>query len=496
MTYDPVDLSAHRSAQAKEIIASQRRCLLEFKREVARLRRDQEQFVERLTDAIAEFQEDGPRAWSDADVTTSLPSHAAGRMGPLGLGDSDVSSRPEVNFGNRIEDISVRQERSAWPVCRLDGKPAQPRSLRGDDEGAAATAIVYCEANFGSLDGKTANGLVRHSEKYRILAVIDSEKAGKDAGSVLDNTPNGVPIYRNLAEAISTFQAMPDCFIYGIAPSSGRLSADERLIILNAIRMGMNIVSGLHEFLGDDVEFASAGSASGVTITDVRKPPSASQLRAFSGRIRDVTCPRIAILGTDCAIGKRTTASILTRALADRGINAVMIGTGQTGLMQGARYGVALDAIPSQFCAGELEALIIEAFEREAPDAIIVEGQGALSHPAYSTSALILRGSQPNGVILQHAPGRLHRCDFACMPMPSPRSEIELIQAFSGAKVIGLTINHENMSNDDVDAAIATYAADLKIPSTDALSQPSEHLVRMVAAAYPAIQAKLDAVFD
>ena len=495
MTHDPVDLSAHRSAQAKEIMAGQRRCLLEFKREVARLRKDQEQFVERLTGAIAAFQEDGPRAWLDADGTTSLLSHAGGMMGQLAPGDTDVVSRPEANSGNLIGGISALQERSARPVCRLHGKAVQPRSLPDDGEEAAATAIVYCEANFGSLDGKTANGLVRHSEKYRILAVIDSEKAGKDAGAILDNTPNGVPICRNLAEAISNLQDLPDCFIYGIAPSSGRLSAEERLVILNAIGMGMNIVSGLHEFLGDDVEFASAGRASGVTITDVRKPPSASQLRAFSGRIRDVTCPRIAILGTDCAIGKRTTASILTRALVDRGINAVMIGTGQTGLMQGARYGVALDAIPSQFCAGELEALIIEAFEREAPDVIIVEGQGALSHPAYSTSALILRGSQPDGVILQHAPGRLHRCDFACMPMPTPRSEIELIQAFSGAKVIGLTINHENMSNDDVDAAIATYAADLKIPSTDALSQPTEHLVRMVAAAYPAIQAKLDAVF-
>jgi uncharacterized NAD-dependent epimerase/dehydratase family protein len=495
MTHDPVDLSAHRSAQAKEIMAGQRRCLFEFKREVARLRKDQEQFVERLAGAIAAFQEDGPRAWLDADGTTSLLSHAGGMMGQLAPGDTDVVSRPEANSGNLIGGISALQERSARPVCRLHGKVVQPRSLPDDGEEAAATAIVYCEANFGSLDGKTANGLVRHSEKYRILAVIDSEKAGKDAGAILDNTPNGVPICRNLAEAISNLQDLPDCFIYGIAPSSGRLSADERLVILNAIGMGMNIVSGLHEFLGDDVEFAGAGRASGVTITDVRKPPSASQLRAFSGRIRDVTCPRIAILGTDCAIGKRTTASILTRALVDRGINAVMIGTGQTGLMQGARYGVALDAIPSQFCAGELEALIIEAFEREAPDVIIVEGQGALSHPAYSTSALILRGSQPDGVILQHAPGRLHRCDFACMPMPTPRSEIELIQAFSGAKVIGLTINHENMSNDDVDAAIATYAADLKIPSTDALSQPSEHLVRMVAAAYPAIQAKLDAVF-
>ena len=128
----------------------------------------------------------------------------------------------------------------------------------------------------------------------------------------------------------------------------------------------------------------------------------------FTGRINNVTCPRIAVLGTDCAIGKRTTATVLTQALNDSGIKAVMIGTGQTGLIQGARYGVALDAIPSQFCAGELEAKVVEAFENESPDVIIIEGQGALSHPAFSSSAFILRGSCANGVVLQHAPKRKH----------------------------------------------------------------------------------------
>ena len=122
-----------------------------------------------------------------------------------------------------------------------------------------------------------------------------------------------------------------------------------------------------------------------------------------------------------------------------------MIGTGQTGLIQGARYGVALDAVPSQFCAGELEATIIEAFEAEKPDVIIVEGQGALSHPAYPTSAFILRGACPDGVLLQRAPGRAHRCDFEHMAMPEPADEIHLIQTFSDTKVFGLTINHENM---------------------------------------------------
>ena len=126
----------------------------------------------------------------------------------------------------------------------------------------------------------------------------------------------------------------------------------------------------------------------------------------FNGRIATVTCPRIAVLGTDGAIGKRTTATILTQALNDRGIKAVLVGTGQTGLIQGARYGVALDAIPCQFCSGEIESTVVEAFEGEQPDVIIVEGQGALSHPAYLTSSFILRGSRPDAVILQHAPAR------------------------------------------------------------------------------------------
>ena len=211
----------------------------------------------------------------------------------------------------------------------------------------------------------------------------------------------------------------------------------------------------------------------------------------FSGRIAEVTCPRIAVLGTDCAIGKRTTANILARALNNRGIKAVMIGTGQTGLMQGARYGIAMDAIPSQFCAGELEATIVEAFVNESPDVIIVEGQGALSHPAFSTSSFILRGSCPDGVVLQHAPGREFRCDFESMEMPTPATEINLLQTFSDTKVIGLTINHENMTEADVDKAITLYERELGIPATDALTRSPEILVEMVLQAYPALQKSL-----
>ena len=364
----------------------------------------------------------------------------------------------------------------------------------GKDQSRLATAIVYCEANFGALDGKTANGLIRRSEKYEILSVIDSEKAGLDTGMVLDDKPNSIPICRDLADSLAQAGSVPDSFIFGMAPSSGMLSKHERALVLEAMSHGMNIVNGLHEFLNDDPVFVAACVANKVTINDVRKPRDKKDLRLFSGRISEVTCPRIAVLGTDCAIGKRTTANVLTRALNDRGIKTVMIGTGQTGLIQGARYGVALDAIPSQFCAGELEATIVEAFENENPDVIIIEGQGSLSHPAFSSTSFILRGSCPNGVVLQHAPRRSQRCDFEQMAMPDPAAGINLIQTFSDTKVIGLTINHEEMSDNEVSAAITQYEHELGIPSTDALTRPPEHLVEMVIAGFPELQGKLIAV--
>lgn len=355
------------------------------------------------------------------------------------------------------------------------------------------TAIIYCEGNFGAIDGKTANGLVRHSEKYEILSVIDSEKAGRDTGEVLGEGANGIPIRKDLADALEHAEGLPDYFIFGMAPSSGMLSTRERGLIIEAMSHGMNIVNGLHEFLNDDPIFAAACLSYKVTILDVRKPREKKDLHLFSGRIEEVTCPRIAILGTDCAIGKRTTATILARELNERGIKAVMIGTGQTGLIQGARYGIAMDAVPSQFCCGELEATILEAFETEHPDIIIVEGQGALSHPAFSTSSFILRGSCPDGVVLQHAPGRATRCDFEQMEMPTPTSEIKLIETFADTKVIGLTINHENMSAAEVDQAILKYEAELGVPATDALLKSSDVLVNMVLTAFPQLRKKLTA---
>jgi len=356
-----------------------------------------------------------------------------------------------------------------------------------------ATAVVYCEANLGAIDGKTANGLLRHSEKYRILSVIDGAQSGRDAHEVLGLEPQGVPVCADLAHAIRLAGRVPDYLIFGIAPSSGVLSPTERLVILDAMGRGMHIVSGLHEFLNDDPEFSAARERYHVTILDVRRPRARRDLRTFTGRVAGIPCTRIAVMGTDCAIGKRTTATVLTRALNDRGIKTVLVGTGQTGLIQGARHGVALDAVPSQFCAGEMEAAVVAAYEADRPDVIVIEGQGSLSHPAYLTSGFILRGSLPHGVILQHAPGRRSRVDFPWAPMPDPAREIDLIETFSDTRVIGLTVNHENLTDAEISAAIALAELELGIPATDAIARPAEELVDMVVSAFPELCPALSA---
>ncbi|MGR3622410.1 DUF1611 domain-containing protein [Pseudophaeobacter sp.] len=378
-----------------------------------------------------------------------------------------------------------------------DAESSQSQSSSDTQGGASSncpspaqspTAVVYCEGNFARIDGKTANGLVRHSQAYRILSVIDSCHDGQDSGEILDDTPNHIPVFGSLEAAVSHEATIPDTLIYGMAPSTGKPSPEDRSVVLDAISLGMNIVSGLHEYLSDDVEISSAAKSRNVIIRDIRKPRLSKDMRLFDGSVASVNALRIAVLGTDCAIGKRTTATLLARALNAQGIKTVLVGTGQTGLMQGARYGVAMDAVPPQFCCGELERAIVTAAEEEQPEVILIEGQGALSHPAFCTSAFILRGSQPDGVILQHAPKRAHRCDFPNMKMPDPRDEIALIEAFADTKVIGMTINHEGMTEAGISDAIVSYAHTLDLPVSDALSRPLEDLIEIVFSAYPRLR--------
>jgi len=351
-----------------------------------------------------------------------------------------------------------------------------------------ARALVYCENEFGKIDGKAANGLARHSEKYDILGIIDSTKAGLDTGEYLDGIKKGIPVFSSINDAIEKLGFVPEYFIYGIAAQAAYLDHEQREVILGAMKIGMNFVNGLPEFFTEDEEFIRKAIEYRVHIYDMRKAPPRKHLHNFSGRIHEITTPVIAVLGTDCAVGKRTTAIRLVKALKKVGLNPAFIATGQTGLLQGAKYGIAVDVLTSGFAAGEIENAIINAYEKEHPDIIVVEGQGALSHPAYTSSSAIVRGANPNAIILQHPPRRTNHCDYPDIPMPTLESEIEMIEIFSKSRVIAITINHEDMADAEVKNTIVEYESKYELPTTDVLKIGCDKLINTLFTVFPELK--------
>jgi uncharacterized NAD-dependent epimerase/dehydratase family protein len=354
------------------------------------------------------------------------------------------------------------------------------------------TALVYSENEFGKVDGKVANGLVRHSEKYDIVGVIDSTKQGLDAGEYLDGVSNGIPVFQDLKAAIDALKTNPEYFIYGIAPLAPFIERAQRDIILSAMETGLNIVNGLPEFFTEDAEFIQKADECNVQIYDIRKPPERKELHSFTGQIHAVTTPVVVVFGTDCAVGKRTTAVLLVESLKQEGLNAIFIATGQTGLLQGAKYGVALDVLSSGYASGEVEHAIVTADYEENPDIIIVEGQGALSHPAFTSSAAILKGALPKAVIVQNPPRRITHCDFPAIAMNSLASEIALIESFCETKVIALTINHEDMNDEEVEETIVAYERTYNLPATDVLKHGCGKVTKRLFKLFPELQKQVD----
>ena len=169
-------------------------------------------------------------------------------------------------------------------------------------------------------------------------------------------------------------------------------------------------------------------------------------------------------------------------------MKASFIATGQTGLLQGAKYGVAVDVLSSGFATGEVENAIINAYENDNPDIIVVEGQGALSHPAFTSSSAIIRGAVPDAIILQHPPHRKNHCDFPGIPMPTVESEIELLEVFSKSPVIAITLNHEYMTDNEVKQTIVEYEYKYELPTTDVLKFGCSKIVDELFKVFPSLQ--------
>jgi uncharacterized NAD-dependent epimerase/dehydratase family protein len=330
------------------------------------------------------------------------------------------------------------------------------------------TAVVFCEGHFGTTEGKTAHGLIRHTERYRVLAVIDRSLSGRDAGEVLDGKPIGLPIVADLPEA-ERVAGRPDYLVIGVATHGGVLPESARPVVRQALERGINIDSGLHQILGDDPEFSRIARGSNARIRDVRRTPEPAEMHSFTGKIQEVTSVRIAVLGTDSGVGKRTTAVRLVQGLRDAGNSAVLIGTGQTSWMQGVRYGLVMDCLVNDFVSGEIEHQVWRAFREERPDVIVIEGQGCMTHPAYPGGFEILAGARPDAVVLQHAPARRHYDGFPDFPLAGIDREMAIIDLLSRRPTIALTLNHEAMSEAEIRRDAASLRERHGIPCCDAL---------------------------
>jgi uncharacterized NAD-dependent epimerase/dehydratase family protein len=351
------------------------------------------------------------------------------------------------------------------------------------NDGPEGQAIVYCQGCFGTPNGKTAHGLVRRTRRYHVLSVVDSRHAGSDAGQVLDDRPNGIPIHETVQDAIQAAKrggTPATHLVIGLAPDGGRLGPDDRRDVIEAIQRGLNVDSGLHDFLSEDAEISTLARERGVVLRDVRKPPPRSELHFFSGKIEEVTSTRIALLGTDSAIGKRTTAWVLEETLSALGYPTELIGTGQTAWMQGVRYGIILDSLINDFVAGEIEHAVWTAWKERKTEFIVVEGQGSLMNPAYPGGFEILAASRPDAVVLQHAPARTEYDGFPGYPLHPLPVQIQAVELLSGVPVVAVTVNHENLDPEGVRRACDDISKRTGLPAFDVLLEGGEGLARLI----------------
>jgi uncharacterized NAD-dependent epimerase/dehydratase family protein len=343
-------------------------------------------------------------------------------------------------------------------------------------------ALVYADGAFNTLNGKTAHGLVRFTERYEVVGVIDHNFTGQDAGEVLDRKINNIPIFESFNAAMSGLseEKKPQSLVIGLAPDGGRLPVEAKETIRAALEMGLNVDSGLHDFLYKDEGLMAIAEKNHCRVRDIRRTPDRDELHFFTGKIEKVDCLKIAVLGTDSAIGKRTTAWIMVHAVRRAGLKAEMAGTGQTAWMQGAKYSMIMDSCINDFVSGEIEHAVYQAWVNESPDIIFIEGQGSLMNPAYPGGFEILAAGRPDYVILQHAPMRLEYDGFPGYRLHSLPEQINAIETISAKKVIAVTLNHELMVMEDILPTCTKITKETGLPAFDVLQFGADDLVQLL----------------
>jgi uncharacterized NAD-dependent epimerase/dehydratase family protein len=348
--------------------------------------------------------------------------------------------------------------------------------------------VILTEGEFGAHHAKTAYGVIRYATDQTV-AVLDSSIAGHNVSEWLPG--HDIPAVATLAEALA-LPDKPDTLLIGIAPTGGRLPASWRSAILGAIDAGLDVHSGLHTFLGDDPEFAAAASAKGVQIVDFRRPPA--RMDTAVGRPHGPGKRVLLMVGVDCAVGKMSVALELRKAALAAGDSAVFVPTGQTGMMIDG-WGVAVDRVISDFAQGTVEWMVEEAETKG--DWILVEGQGSLDHPAYSSVTLgLIHGSTPHAMVMVAKPGLAvhdfdHRPDVS-FPIARLPGFIALHEQVAGlvapSKVVAVAVNTMLIpDDDDARRAITAIEAETGLPADDPVRFGADRL-------WPAVREAVDAL--
>ncbi len=325
--------------------------------------------------------------------------------------------------------------------------------------------LILADGDFGPMTSKTANSVIRYRPD-RTVGVLDRLQAGKTAQDVL-GFGGRIPVVGSMREGLALG---PTAVLVGIAPQGGRLPAEWRSWLAEALDAGCDLWSGLHTFLGDDPVLAAKAEAQGRKILDLRRSPA--DLPVASGAAKTVDPYVVLTVGTDCNVGKMTAQLQLVDKLNARGVKTRFVATGQTGIfIEG--WGIAVDAVVADFIAGAAEQITVQG--AKDADIVLVEGQGSINHPGYSGVTLgLLHGSCPDALILCHQASREYIGDYrqaAWLKIPPLSEYVKLYEQIGSAvhptKVVGIALNTYDM--DDVAARRACDAAQAEtgLPCTD-----------------------------
>jgi uncharacterized NAD-dependent epimerase/dehydratase family protein len=341
-----------------------------------------------------------------------------------------------------------------------------------------SNAIVLTGGYLDTLSAKTAHGLIRGTDRFNVIGIIDEKFPGRDAGEVLDGKKRNIPVYASMDDFSEQSSEAARYCVVGVATKGGVIPDSLRSLLKRALEKGYGIVNGLHEYVSEIPELADLAKQKGLEIIDVRKPKKVKDLHFWSGKIKEVKCPKVAVLGTDCAMGKRTTTRFLVEAMRKAGYKAEMIYTGQTGWMQGARYGFVFDSTLNDFISGEMEHAVLTCYQEAKPDIIFIEGQSSLRNPSGPAGAEWIVSADADAVVLQHNPPRKQYKDMEYYPayIPDPKDEIELIRIY-GAPTVALTVNTSKMTAEAARAYASEYSAKLNIPVVLPLEDGVDSLV-------------------